>query len=217
MCWHCVYVCEYIHEYVSHAPLSGPMGFKFWFPSFSSSTAHWTQWTFCCLHSPAPPIHSVSVYLSLTLTYSSILPLSLSYFLSPSPSSSPQYISFSHALNALLCPPSFLSHSPSIISFFIGIHLCRAALIETQTVSNCMRFCQTLRVSSNVEKCGQRRWWRKEWKTGWYLIIKQSPMSFLIHRLSTWKATLSPKAFSLMRRRIPYIFFISSLHLHLFH
>lgn len=147
---------------------------------------------------------SYSLCLCLSLSHTHMLIHSPSVSLLLSPSSSPQYISLSHALNALLCSPSFLSHSPSTISFFIRIHLCRAALIETQTVSNCMRFCQTLRVSRNVEKCGQRRWQRKEWKTGWYLIIKQSPVSFL-------------KAFSLMWRRIPYIFFISSLHLHLFH
>jgi len=107
----CVCVCECMHEYVSHAPLSSPLGFEFWCPSFSFSTAHWTQWTFCCLHSPPPPARSVSIYLSHTFSCSSILPPSLSCFLSPSPSSSLQYISHSHALT-LSCFLSLFTCKP---------------------------------------------------------------------------------------------------------
>lgn len=144
----CVCMCEYMYEYVSHAPLSSPLGFEFWCPSFSSSTANWTQWTFCCLHSPPPPAHSVSIYLSHTLSCSSILPLSLSYFLSPSPSSSLQYISFSHALT-LSCVLSLFSRNLSSVSLYNCASLYLPLQIKTysDSVFNCVRFRQRLRVS----------------------------------------------------------------------
>lgn len=175
-----VRVREYMHEYVSHAPLSSPLGFEFWCPSFSSSTAHWTQWTFCCLHSPPPPARSVSIYLSHTLSCSSILPPSLSYFLPAAPYST----SLSHALTlscvlrlfhlATLPPPLF-------ITVPLCIYLCRSRLIQTQTVSNSIRFRQTLRVSLCVrvvsfgvcrcvarerDRQKRRRWQQEERKEG---------------------------------------------------
>lgn len=143
----CVHEYEYMHEYVSHAPLSSPLGFEFWCPSFSSSTAHWTQWTFCCLHSPAPPIRSVSIYLPHTRSCSSILPPSLSYFLSPSPCSTSPFLTHS-TLSCVLSPFSLTAFPPSLfITAPLCIYLCRSSLIQTQTVSNSIQFCQTLRVS----------------------------------------------------------------------
>lgn len=146
----CACARECMHEYVSHAPLSSPLGFEFWCPSFSSSTAHWTWWTFCCLHSPPPPARSVSIYLSHTLSCSSILPLSLSYFLSlhlpPAPYSTSLFLTHSRSLVFLVFSLAALP-PPLFITVPLCIYLCRSRLIQTQTVSNSIRFRQTLRVS----------------------------------------------------------------------
>lgn len=111
-----VCVCEYMHEYVSHAPLSSPLGFEFRCPSF--------QLLYCTLNpvnlllfTLSPSSCSLCLYLSLTHTLMLIYSPSVSYFLSPSPSSSLQYISLSHAL-MLSCVLSLFSHNPSSISLY---------------------------------------------------------------------------------------------------
>lgn len=145
----CVYVRECMHEYMSHAPLSSPLGFEFWRPSFSSSTAHWTQWTFCCLHTPPPPARSVSIYLSHTLSCSSILPLSpslaFSLHLPPAPYSTSLILTHSRSLVFLVF--SLATLPPSLfITVPLCIYLCRSRLIQTQTASNSIGLRHTLSV-----------------------------------------------------------------------
>lgn len=115
---------------------------------FSSSTAHWTQWTFCCLHSPPPPARSVSIYLSHTLSCSSILPPSLTFslHLPPAPYSTSPFLTHSRSLVFLVF--SLTTPPPSLfITVPLCIYLCRSRLFQTQTDSNSIRFRQTLRVS----------------------------------------------------------------------
>lgn len=160
-----------MHEYVSHAPLSSPLGLEFWCPSFSSSTAHWTQWTFCCLHSPAPPIRSVSIYLSHTLTCSSILPpflslpLSLLLSLSISLQLPAVHLPFSRTRRSLVFLVFSFAQTFRPLSLWLCLcvcaYLCTSSLVQTQTVSNSARFRQARRGlsvgSPSVRKiCGHK-------------------------------------------------------------
>lgn len=134
----CVHMCVNIcmSMWVTHHyPV--PMGSEFWCPSFSSSTANWTQWTFCCLHSPAPPILSVSSYLSHTLSCSSILPPSPSHFLSPPPAPRSTSPFLTHStLSCVLSLFSLTNLPPSLFRTApLCIYLCRLSLIQTQTLS----------------------------------------------------------------------------------
>ena len=77
----CVCVCEYMHEYVSHAPLSSPLGFEFRCPSF--------QLLYCTLNpvnlllfTLSPSSCSLCLYLSLTHTLMLIYSPSVSLLLS---------------------------------------------------------------------------------------------------------------------------------------
>jgi len=112
-----VHMCECMHEYVSHAPLSSPVGFKFWCPSFSSSTSQWTQWTLCCLHSPPPPAHSVSIY-HLAHSHAHLFSHRLCRVLPPSPYS----ISFilTHSCSLVFSVFSLVTSPPSL---FITVRL----------------------------------------------------------------------------------------------
>lgn len=96
-------------------------------------------------------LFALSLFVSLTHSHAHLFSLRLSrtfsLHLPPAPCSTSPFLTHS-MLSCVLSPFSFTTFSPSLfITASLCIYLCRSSLIQTQTVSNSIQFCQTLRVS----------------------------------------------------------------------
>lgn len=123
-------------------------------------------------------LFALSLFISLTHSHAHLfslrLSLTFSLHLPPAPCSTSPFLTHS-TLSCVLSILSLTNLPPSLfITAPLCIYLCRSSLIQTQTVSNSIRFCQTLSVSGlsllvhrcvarEIDRHQERRWQRKEW------------------------------------------------------
>lgn len=96
-------------------------------------------------------LFSLCLVISLTHSHAHLfslrLPLTFSLRLPPAPCSTSPFLTHS-TLSCVLSLFSLTNLPPSLFRTApLCIYLCRLSLIQTQTLSNSLRFCQTLRVS----------------------------------------------------------------------
>lgn len=146
----CGHVCAWMYAWVCESRTTiQPPGLRVLMPIF--------QLLYCTvnpvnllLFTLSPSSCSLCLYLSLShtlmLIYSpSVSLLLFSLHLPPAPYSTSLFLTHSHSLVFLVF--SLPTHPPSLfITVPLCIYLCRSRLIQTPTVSNSIRFRQTLRV-----------------------------------------------------------------------
>ena len=147
----CVCVCVWIYAWVCESRTTiQPPGLWVQMPIFSAPLLHTEPSEPSAVYTLPLLLLALSLFISHTHSHAHLfslrLSLTFSLHLPPAPYSTSPFLTHSRSLVFLVF--SLTTLPPSLfITVLLCIYLCRSRLIQTQTVSNSIKFRQTLRVS----------------------------------------------------------------------